>query len=102
MGENDCTVWDDHKNDLNILRHGIDFAGLRDVFDGRFILTREDRRHDYGERRFNTLVAVDGIILNVTFTPRDGKQRIVSARAANREKRQLYHAHRQETYRPDS
>ncbi|MCJ2060457.1 BrnT family toxin [Methylobacterium sp. J-048] len=97
MGEDDRTAWDDRKNDLNVRRHGIDFAALREVFDGRFALTREDTRRDYGERRFNTLVALNGVILNVTFTPRNGKRRIVSARIANRRERQLYHARRQES-----
>lgn len=90
MGENERTVWDDAKNEMNIRRRSIDFAGLRDAFDGRFALVREDKRRDYGEERFNMIVAINGVILNITFTPRGDKQRIISARLANRRERRLY------------
>ena len=40
------------------------------------------------------LVAFDGIILNVTFTPWGSKLRIISARLANRSERSLFDAHR--------
>ena len=95
MGEGDRTVWDDHKSEINIDRHGVDFADLDVIFDGRFTLTREDTRQDYGERRYNTLVELKGVVLNVTFTPRDGKRRIVSARLANRRERRLHRARQQ-------
>jgi uncharacterized DUF497 family protein len=67
---------------------------LDEAFDGRFSLTRGDRRRDYGERRFNMLVMVNGLVLTITFTPRDGKQRIASARLASRRERRVYDAHR--------
>ncbi|MCJ2014216.1 BrnT family toxin [Methylobacterium sp. J-076] len=97
MGEGDHTSWDDRKSETNLAQRGLDFAGLDAVFDGRFLLTREDKRFDYGETRYNALVELNGLVLNVTFTPRDGKQRVISARRANRRERQLYHAHRQAT-----
>ena len=90
MGENERTVWDDPKNETNIRRRSIDFAGLQDAFDGRFSFVREDKRRDYGEERFNMIVEINGIILNITFTPRGEKQRIMSARPANRRERRLY------------
>jgi uncharacterized protein len=96
MGENERTVWDDPKNERNIAARGIDFADLDIAFDGRFALVVEDRRRDYGEQRFNMLVEVFGIVLNVTFTPRPSKYRIISARLANRKERRVYHAGRQD------
>jgi uncharacterized DUF497 family protein len=36
---------------LNIANHGYDFADIEEVFDGRFLLTRQDSRRDYGELR---------------------------------------------------
>ncbi|MCJ2034201.1 BrnT family toxin [Methylobacterium sp. J-068] len=92
MGEAERTVWDDLKSDANLQTRGIGFAGLDEAFDGRFALIREDGRRDYGEARFNMIVAFNGVILNITFTPRDGKQRIISARLANRTERRLYDA----------
>ena len=95
MGENEHTVWDDPKNEANIRHRSIDFAGLENAFDGRLVLIREDKRRDYGEKRFNMLVNINGAILNITFTPRGDKQRIMSARLANRKERRLYHAQQQ-------
>lgn len=95
MGENEYTVWDDLKNETNVRCRGLDFAGLQNAFDGRYVIVREDKRRDYGEKRFNMIVELNGIILNITFTPRGGKQRIMSARAANRRERRLYHAQQQ-------
>jgi uncharacterized DUF497 family protein len=92
MGERDRTIWDDQKCAANLRLRSIDFAGLDEAFDGRFCLIREDRRHDYGESRFNMIVALNDVILNITFTPRGGKQRIISARPANRVERRLYNA----------
>jgi uncharacterized protein len=84
VGEGERTSWDDHKRDINLELRGLDFAALDLVFDGRFLLTREDKRQDYGELRYNALVELNNVILNITFTPRNGKQRIISARRANR------------------
>ena len=92
MGENARTVWDDPKNETNIGDRQIDFADLDDAFDGRFALVVEDGRRDYGERRFNMLVELHGVILNLTYTPRPPKHRIISARLASRKERRTYHA----------
>lgn len=97
MGETERTVWDDAKNDGNVLHRGIDFASIDAAFDGRFSLVREDRRRDYGEPRFNMLVEISGLVLNVTYTPRGGRWRIISARLANRQERGIYHAGRQDS-----
>lgn len=91
MGETERTVWDDLKGASNRALHGIDFADLDDVFDGRFALVVEDRRWDYGEKRFNMLVAHGGVILNVTFAVRTPKYRIISARLAGRKERRTFH-----------
>lgn len=68
MPSGKVTSWDETKRDLNIAKHGYDLATLDDLFDGRFVLTREDLRKDYGEQRYNILVELKGRILNVTFT----------------------------------
>ncbi|WP_298952647.1 BrnT family toxin [uncultured Methylobacterium sp.] len=79
MGEGERTVWDDPKNETNILGRHIDFADLDEAFDGRFAVVAEDRRRDYGERRFNMLVAVRGVI---RFLDDSFKNRITSPRGA--------------------
>jgi uncharacterized DUF497 family protein len=89
MGENDHTIWDDPKNNRNINERKIDFADLDAIFDGRFAIVTEDTRHDYGERRFNMLVEIGELILNVTSTKRSRKYRIISALIASRIERRM-------------
>ena len=91
MGSNDRSSWDDGKCARNLVGHGYDFANLEEIFDGRLVVERVDRRNDYGESRFNALVEFDGQIINVTYTPRDGKARITSARRASKGERRTYH-----------
>ncbi len=55
----------------------------------------EDRRRDYGERRFVAIGIADGFHLTVVFTDRTGMRgrvtrRIISARRSNRRERQAY------------
>jgi uncharacterized protein len=95
MGENDHTSWDDLKNERNIAIRAIDFAGLDAAFDGRFVLVLEDMRRDYGEQRFNMLVELHGVVLNITFTPRPPKYRIISVSSARSRERRLYDARQQ-------
>jgi uncharacterized DUF497 family protein len=85
-----------HQRGINIRDHHIDFADLEEVFDGRFSLVRLDDRKDYGEPRYNMVVEFRGVIINVTFTPRAGKYRLISARPASRQERNAY-AQRQKT-----
>lgn len=92
MGENEQTTWDDSKNDRNISERRIDFSDLDELFDGRFAIVTEDKRYDYGEARFNMLAELSGLILNVTFTLRPPKNRIISARIASRKERRTYYA----------
>jgi uncharacterized protein len=61
--------WDEAKREANILKHGIDFVDVMAMFAHRF-RGAEDRRRDYGERRY----------------------RIISARKARRNERRAYYA----------
>ena len=92
MGEDADCSWDENKREKNILVHGYDFADLREVFDGRFALVREDTRANYGESRYNMLTEFAGRIINITFTPRAGKKHLISARPAGQKERRIYNA----------
>ena len=82
--------WDDTKRLSNLKEHGIDFADLEGFFDGD-LLTREDLRDSYGERRFQSIGVFNGVGLFVAWTPRgeDGDiPHLISARKAeNHEKK---------------
>ncbi len=90
MGENEKCSWHDAKQETTFLERGIDFADLSPFFDDEQCLIREDDRQDYGEPRYNMLASHEGVILNITFTPRAGKFHIISARIANRKERAIY------------
>ena len=92
MGQNRRCSWDDAKATKNLEMHGYAFSDLDEIFDGRFILTRIDDRRDYGEIRYNALVELRARIINVTFTPRNGRIHLISVRPASREERMVYHA----------
>lgn len=92
MGQNETCSWDDAKRESNLAKHGYDFVDIGEVFDGRFAVIRPDTRFDYGELRYNMLAVFHARIVNVTFTPRERKIHLISARPASREERSVYHA----------
>lgn len=82
--------WDDNKNRKNINKHGISFERAKTIFDYE-ILRRIDDRGDYGETREISLGLLEGkIIIVVVHTAREGKIRIISARKANKDEREVY------------
>lgn len=97
VGENELTSWDDEKRERNAREHAYDFPAVQEVFDGRFCVTREDRRKDYSETRYNMLVEYRDRIINVTFTLRGGKYRLISVRPASRKERIVYRDRQQAT-----
>jgi uncharacterized DUF497 family protein len=83
--------WDEAKRRANILKHGVDFVDAIAMFSGRLIET-EDRRRDYGERRFIASGELAGEIIRVVYTWRGDRCRIINARRARRDERRAYHA----------
>ena len=90
MGENATCSWDDRKRETVFAARGIDFADLHLLLKDSDAIVQEDKRYDYGETRFNMLASYRGVILNITFTPRNGLTHIISARIANRKERKTY------------
>ena len=43
--------WDEAKNEINISKHGLDFADVHLIFEGQ-VLEKLDDRFDYGEERW--------------------------------------------------
>ena len=73
--------WNEAKRRTNIRKHGIDFVGIDQVFDG-VTLTIEDTRLDYGETRFVTLGLLEGRVVVVAHTEHNDAIRIISVRKA--------------------
>ena len=75
--------WDEAKRRSNLWRHKIDFAKLREVFEGAPLTYRDDR-YDYGEERFITLGLLKGRVIVIVHTGLEDVIRIISARKAER------------------
>jgi uncharacterized protein len=86
--------WDEGKRRLNLTKHGIDFAVVERMFEGR-VVERTDVGHDYGERRIIAYGEVDRLILTIIYTKRNDALRIISARRARRDERKDYLAQTQ-------
>jgi uncharacterized DUF497 family protein len=83
--------WDDAKAARNFADHGVSFATAKRVFEDPFATERLDDREDHGEVRYSILGVVDGRILYVAYTLRNGTIRIISARGAEPHERRRYH-----------
>jgi uncharacterized DUF497 family protein len=87
--------WDSDKNNLNVLKHGIGFEVAQRIFEGPCI-EAPDRRKEYGEIRIGAYGEVDGVVLFVIYTWRNGNRRIISARRVGQQEREAYYAGRTE------
>lgn len=85
-------TWDEAKRRSNRKDHGVDFADLEGFFDGD-LLTREDAREIYGERRFQSVGVFNGVTLFVVWTPRGEEgdiPHLISARKAEHHEEQAW------------
>ena len=83
--------WDEHKNQLNIEKHGLDFADGHHVFDGPMLI-QLDTRYEYGEDRWIGIGLLRQLVVVVVYTePAEGELvRIISMRKAlNYERRRF-------------
>ncbi len=82
--------WDDFKNEINIDKHGFDFADAYRVFESPVVVDIDNRR-DYGEDRCVGTGMLDGRIVVVIFTePDQATTRIISLRKALSDERRYY------------
>jgi hypothetical protein len=81
--------WDDEKRLANLVKHGLDFAYVKKVFEGE-VVEYEDTREDYGEPRFITLGLLDGRVVSVVTVQEGDVIRVISFRKAVRREQELY------------
>lgn len=81
--------WDQAKEQSNLAKHRLDFRTASRVFLDPFLLELEDDR-GYEETRWNVIGVVDGRVLFVTYTERNERIRIISARGAEPHERKRY------------
>ena len=82
--------WDEHKNKINIEKHGIDFNDAIDIFN-HVMLTMEDTREAYGEVRWVSVGWLKALVGVVVYTEQVGDTtRIISARKATKQEVKYY------------
>jgi len=82
--------WDDEKAAANVRRHGVTFVHAMKAMRDPFAIERFDEREAYGEERINLTGMSDGVILQVTYTEREDRVRLTSARRAERDEQDDY------------
>jgi len=82
--------WDDDKNRENIRKHELDFADAHQIFDAP-MLTRIDKRENYGEERFVGIGFLRNFIVVIVYTePRGETIRVVFLRKALKYERENF------------
>ena len=83
--------WDPNKEVVNQRKHGISFHEAATVFFDPFSLISPDVEHSMGEQRHNIMgVSNGGKLLIVTYTERQKRLRIISARTPMKSERRDY------------
>lgn len=81
--------WDENKRASNKLKHGFDFLDAHLVFTDEALI-EEDRRTDYGEKRYTLIGHLSNRLVIVIFSQRDDSIRIISMRKANHREQKKY------------
>lgn len=85
--------WDENKRQSNLKKHGLDFMDVKQVFEDEYVLTFEDKKKDYGEKREITVGMYNGNLLtSVCHTDRNGIIRVISFRPASKKEKEQYYA----------
>ena len=82
--------WYSEKERLIAEKHGLDMAMIKRIFDDPFRIMQYDITHSGLEDRWQILGKVDGVLFAV-YTERNEKIRIITAREATPEERQIYY-----------
>ena len=85
--------WDPQKNNLNFIRHGIDFEEAKTVFEDENAITIYDDEHSENEDRFNIIgmsVKLRELIVCHCYRNGDEITRIISARRPTKTETKLY------------
>ena len=89
--------WDDEKEKINIIKHGIDFTTAARVFKDENRLELYDEAHSDVEDRYITIGLIDEVayLVMVVYTEREEAIRLISARKATQKERRMYYAYPQ-------
>jgi hypothetical protein len=84
--------WHHAKARSNYAKHGVTFDTARKAFQDPLMVEILDDSEDYGEERFLVIGMVEGELLSAIYTPRHGRNRLISARHATKDEQDHYFA----------
>ena len=89
--------WNDEKEKLNIINHGIDFSTAAKVFADKNRIELYDEAHSEFEDRYITIGAIANVtyVVTVVYTERGETIRLISARKATNQERKMYYDYSQ-------
>ena len=83
--------WDEEKAELNQSKHGVNFDEAATIFEDYFYVDFYDPGHSVDEHRFLIIgESNQARLLIVSYTERDDKIRIISARVLTPQERRIY------------
>lgn len=85
--------WDDAKNKINKIKHGINFKTAAKIFNDPYLYREFDYKHSLEEERWKAIGMVDDILI-VIYTERGESTRLISAYEAGEEDRRKYYGNR--------
>jgi len=81
--------WDESKRRSNLAKHGVDFANVGG-FEWSSAVIREDRRRNYGERRWRALGRIGDRLHTLIYTERADRTRLISLRKSKKQEVEIY------------
>lgn len=82
--------WDDQKDQSNRNKHGVAFEKAKQIFDDPRAVPFEDIEHSHREERYKMIGLSSVGLLLVSFTYRNERVRIISARRADARMKRMY------------
>ena len=90
MASDDEFEWHHAKARSNYTKHGVSFDTAKRAFADPLAVEVLDDSGDYGEERFLLIGMVEGELLSVVYTPRQGRYRLITARRATKDEQDHY------------
>lgn len=84
-------IWDRRKNEINIEKHGMDFADAHKIFESPMMVGLDERK-EYGEERWIGIGLLDNTrVVVIVFTESEEDTiRVISLRKATTDERKKY------------
>jgi uncharacterized DUF497 family protein len=82
--------WDEEKNAINVMKHGISFDEAKTVFFDPLRIDLFDQDHSDLEDRWKVFGLAGCVLLMVSYTEKTGRIRIISARKATKQEEEAY------------